>query len=89
MYLQNKRIKSNLILSFGERPAPLGWSEVVPLFFVSEQRGTTGTRKRVCPFDVVIVSTPVQEKKQWEGDVADLTMQCVKVGHELYDVFER
>ncbi len=27
-HLQKKRINSNLILPFGERPAPLGWSEV-------------------------------------------------------------
>ena len=78
-----------MILPFGERPAPLGWSEVVPLFFISEQRGTTGTRKRVCPYDVVIMTSPIQEKKHWDGDLADLTGQCVKVGHELFELFER
>ncbi|XP_059093022.1 uncharacterized protein LOC131888237 [Tigriopus californicus] len=88
-HLQKKRVNSNLILPFGERPAPLGWSEVVPLFFISEQRGTTGTRKRVCPYDVVIMTSPIQEKKHWDGDLADLTGQCVKVGHELFELFER
>ena len=34
--------------------------KVVPLFFLSEQRGTTGTRKRICPYDVVIITTPIQ-----------------------------
>ena len=87
--LQKKRINSNLIQPFGERPAPLGWSEVVPLFFLSEQRGTTGTRRRICPYDVVIISTPMYEKKHWDGDLADLTGQCVKVGHELFEIFER
>ena len=88
-HLQKKHINCNLVLAFGERPAPLGWSEVVPLFFISEQRGTTGTRKRVCPYDVVIMTSPIQEKKHWDGDLADLTSQCVKVGHELFDLFER
>jgi len=88
-HLQKKRVNSNLTLPFGERPAPLGWAEVVPLFFLSEQRGTTGTRKRVCPYDVVVLTTPIQEKKHWDGDLADLTGQCVKVGHELFDLFER
>nr|XP_040579530.1 uncharacterized protein LOC121128018 [Lepeophtheirus salmonis] len=88
-HLQKKRINSNLIKPFGDRPSPLGWSEVVPLFFLSEQRGTTGTRKRICPYDVVIITSPIQEKKHWDGDLADLTTQCVKVGHELYDIFER
>ena len=87
--LQKKHINCNLILAFGERPAPLAWSEVVPLFFISEQRGTTGTRKRVCPYDVVIMTSPIQEKKHWDGDLADLTSQCVRVGHELFDLFER
>ena len=61
----------------------------MPLFFLSEQRGTTGTRKRVCPYDVVVVTTPMYEKKHWDGDLADLTGQCVKVGHELFELFER
>ena len=86
---QKKRINSNLIQPFGERPAPLCWSEVVPLFFLSEQRGTTGTRKRICPYDVVVITTPMYEKKHWDGDLADLTGQCVKVGHELFELFER
>ncbi|CAB4059862.1 unnamed protein product [Lepeophtheirus salmonis] len=55
-HLQKKRINSNLIKPFGDRPSPLGWSEVVPLFFLSEQRGTTGTRKRICPYDVLAMS---------------------------------
>jgi hypothetical protein len=38
---------------------------------------------------MVIITTPIQERRQWEGDLADLTMQCVKVGHELFDIFER
>ena len=29
------------------------------------------------------------EKKHWDGDLADLTGQCVKVGHELFELFER
>ena len=87
--LQKRHINCNLTLAFGERPAPLGWSEVVPLFFISEQRGTTGTRKRVCPYDVVILTSPIQEKKHWDGDLADLTSQCVKVGHELFELFDR
>jgi hypothetical protein len=29
------------------------------------------------------------EKKHWDGDLADLTGQCVKVGHEMFDLFER
>ena len=62
---------------------------LVPLFFLSEQRGTTGTRKRVCPYDVVVITTPMYEKKHWDGDLADLTGQCVKVGHELFELFER
>ena len=78
-----------MVLPFGERSAPLCWSEAVPLFFVSEQRGTTGTRRRVCPFDMVIITTPIIEPRHWEGDLGDLTMQCVRVGHELYDIFER
>ena len=61
----------------------------MPLFFLSEQRGTTGTRKRVCPYDVVVITTPMYEKKHWDGDLADLTGQCVKVGHELFELFER
>ena len=61
----------------------------MPLFFLSEQRGTTGTRKRVCPYDVVVITTPIYEKKHWDGDLADLTGQCVKVGHELFELFER
>ena len=65
------------------------FSQVVPLFFLSEQRGTTGTRRRVCPYDVVLLTTPIQEKKHWDGDLADLTGQCVKVGHEMFDLFER
>ena len=32
-HLQKKRINSNLILPFGERPAPLGWSEVKNILF--------------------------------------------------------
>ena len=87
--MQKRHINCNLTLAFGERPAPLGWSEVVPLFFISEQRGTTGTRKRVCPYDVVILTSPIQEKKHWDGDLADLTSQCVKVGHELFELFDR
>ena len=67
----------------------MGWSEIVPLFFLSEQRGTTGTRKRICPYDVVVITTPMYEKKHWDGDLADLTGQCVKVGHELFELFER
>ena len=27
----------------------LGWGEVTPLWFLSEERGTSGTRKRVLP----------------------------------------
>ena len=46
-------------------------------------------RKRICPYDVVIISTPMFEKKHWDGDMADLTGQCVKVGHELFELFER
>ena len=85
---QNKRINSSLIAAFGHRSAPLAWSEVVPLFFLSEQRGTTGTRRRICPYDVVILTTPMYEKKHWDGDLADLTGQCVKVGHEMVSVNE-
>ena len=58
----------------------MAWSEVVPLFFVSEQRGTTGTRRRICPYDIAIITTPMYEKKHWDGDLADLTGQCVKGG---------
>ena len=86
-FLQNKRINSSLISAFGHRAAPLAWSEVVPLFFLSEQRGTTGTRRRICPYDVVIVTTPMHEKKHWDGDLADLTGQCVKVGHEMVSFY--
>ena len=45
--------------------------------------GTTGTRRRICPYDIVVVTTPMYEKKHWDGDLADLTGQCVKVGHEM------
>ena len=31
----------------------------------------------------------IQEKKHWDGDLADLTGQCVKVGHEMFELFER
>ncbi len=37
----------------------------------------------------MIVTTPMYEKKHWDGDLADLTGQCVKVGHEMFDLFER
>ena len=87
--LQKKRINSALIAPFSHRAAPLAWSEVVPLFFLSEQRGTTGTRRRICPYDIVVITTPMYEKKHWDGDLADLTGQCVKVGHELFEFFER
>eukprot|EP00093_Oithona_nana_P010163 10163.XXX_246643_244434_1 [CDS] Oithona nana genome sequencing. len=88
-HLQKKRINSALIAPFSHRAAPLAWSEVVPLFFLSEQRGTTGTRRRICPYDIVVITTPMYEKKHWDGDLADLTGQCVKVGHELFEFFER
>ena len=47
------------------------------------------SRSRICPYDVVIVTTPMYEKKHWDGDLADLTGQCVKVGHEMFEIFER
>ncbi len=54
---------------------------LLAIFFVN--------RSRICPYDVVIVTTPMYEKKHWDGDLADLTGQCVKVGHEMFDLFER
>ena len=52
--LEKRRVDTSLVTMEGLggdtcHDARLGWGEVTPLWFLSEARGTSGTRKRVLP----------------------------------------
>ena len=54
--------------------------QVVPLWFLSEARGTTGSRRRVLPQDLTILSSP---KPHLGADLPDLLDHCVALGEEV------
>ena len=74
-------------LAEGASGVRLGWGEVVPLWFLSEARGTSGTRKRVVPHEVVILSSP--RPRGHSTDLPDLLDQCVSLGEEIGDILEQ
>ena len=74
-------------LSEGANKVRLGWGEVVPLWFLSETRGTSGTRKRVVPHEVVILCSP--RPRGHSSDLPDLLDQCVSLGEEVGDILEQ
>ena len=65
----------------------LGWGEVTSLWFLSEERGTSGTRRRVLPQDLLILSPP--RSRQADCDLSDLLDHCVTVGEEVGDVLDQ
>lgn len=71
----------------GANKVRLGWGEVVPLWFLSETRGTSGTRKRVVPHEVVILCSP--RPRGHSSDLPDLLDQCVSLGEEVGDILEQ
>ena len=54
--------------------------QVVPLWFLSEARGTTGRRRRVLPQDLTLLSSP---KPHLGADLPDLLDHCVALGEEV------
>ena len=54
--------------------------QVVPLWFLSEARGTTGSRRRVLPQDLTLLSAP---KPHQGADLPDLLDHCVVLGEEV------
>ena len=54
--------------------------QVVPLWFLSEARGTTGSRRRVLPQDLAILSSP---KLHQGADLPDFLDHCVALGEEV------
>ena len=74
-------------LAEGANKVRLGWGEVVPLWFLSETRGTSGTRKRVVPHEVVILCSP--RPRGHSSDLPDLLDQCVSLGEEVGDILEQ
>ena len=75
-------------LAEGASGVRLGWGEVVPLWFLSEVRGTSGTRKRVVPYEVVVLCSP-RPRACHSSDLPDLLDQCVSLGEEVGDVLEQ
>ena len=65
----------------------LGWGEVTPLWFLSEARGTSGTRKRVLAQDLLILSPP--QPRNLQSDISDLLEHCVTVGEEVGEVLDQ
>ena len=57
--------------------------QVVPLWFLSEARGTTGSRRRVLPQDLTLLSAP---KPHLGADLPDLLDHCVALGEEVIDM---
>ena len=51
--MEKRRIDTTLVTMDGlgetSADARLGWGEVTPLWFLSEARGTSGTRRRILP----------------------------------------
>ena len=74
-------------LAEGASGVRLGWGEVVPLWFLSEARGTSGTRKRVVPHEVVVLCSP--RPRGPSADLPDLLDQCVSLGEEVGDILEQ
>ena len=65
----------------------LGWGEVTPLWFLSEARGTSGTRRRVLAQDLLILSPP--QPRNIRSDISDLLEHCVTVGEEVGEVLDQ
>ena len=81
----------------------LGWGEVTPLWFLAEDRGTSGTRRRVLPQvtchvmspyvtlchaqDLLVLTSP--RPRGPDTELADLLDHCVTVGEETGDILEQ
>ena len=72
-------------LGAGRCEVPLGWAEVTPLWFLAEARGTTGTRRRVLPNDLLMLSPPRLPPGQQPADLLD---HCIQVGEEVGDILD-
>ena len=80
--MEKRRLDTVLVsmegLGQGEVDGRLGWAEVTPLWFLSEARGTSGTRRRVISQDLLIMTSPKSRKA--DSDLSDMSDHCVTIG---------
>ena len=83
--MEKRRLDTVLVnmegLGQGEVDGRLGWSEATALWFLSEARGTSGTRRRVLPQDLLIMTSPKPRKT--DSDLSDLLDHCVTIGQSV------
>ena len=105
--VMDKRRLDNVLISMeelgqGEVDGRLGCGDTTPLWFLSEARGTSGTRRRVLPQAKRIIYVYQRNiyfihqdlliitspKCHKESDIADLLDHCVTIGEEVGDILD-